>query len=119
MAVSLNEFQEWVETTILLMAPMLPTFLHVLFTFFAFKDGHCAYNNGNGISIHDNGEEGEKEPCFPSGVTPLWIPHLMVDQDSAKPISSTNIPTTPSTSSSSSSLPSSSLPLPSHPIITH
>ena len=62
--ISLEEFLEWAETEVPMMGSALPTFLHVLFTFFTparFDDG--------------------KEPRFPPGVTPLWIPQLTIDHN--------------------------------------
>jgi len=60
--VSLEEFLEWAETTTPMMSA-LPTFLFVLFAFFS------PALSGDG-----------KEPPFPHGVTPLWIPSLTIDQ---------------------------------------
>jgi len=62
-AVSLEEFNEWAETQAPMLGSALPTFLHVLFTFFS------PSSSGDG-----------KEPSFPPGVTPLWIPNLTIEQ---------------------------------------
>lgn len=63
--ISLDEFIEWAETEVPMMGSALPTFLHALFTFFS------------SASVDD-----DKEPSFPPGVTPLWLPHLTIDQSS-------------------------------------
>ena len=59
--VTLEEFTTWTETQAPMIGSALPTFLHVLFTFFS--------------SASD-----KKEQRFPPGVTPLWIPTLTVEQ---------------------------------------
>ena len=63
--VSLQEFLEWSETTVPMISSALPTFLHVLLSYFSTasmpKEGY------------------DKEPRFPPGVTPLWIPSLTVE----------------------------------------
>ena len=64
-SVSLDEFVEWAETTAPLISSALPTFLHVLFSYFVPTK---AFTKGN-----------DKEPRFPFGVTPLWIPSLTVE----------------------------------------
>ena len=61
-SVNLQEFNEWAETCCPLLGSALPTFFHVLFNIF---------NPSNNNS---------KEPNFPPGVTPLWIPNLTVEQ---------------------------------------
>jgi hypothetical protein len=63
-AVSLNEFLEWAETTVPMISSALPTFLHVLLSYFA-PGGNTQRQGG------DN--------RFPPGVTPLWIPSLTVE----------------------------------------
>lgn len=67
--VYIEEFLEWAETTVPMMASSLSTFLHVLFNFF------CQKNEGN---THR----------FPPGVTPLLMPALSIDQTDKKPASS-------------------------------
>jgi len=67
--VSSQEFLEWAETEVPMMGSALPTFLHVLFTFFT----PAAPGDG-------------KEPRFPPSVAPLWMPSLSVD----RPIKSTH-----------------------------
>ncbi|KAL9181128.1 hypothetical protein ACHAXT_009933 [Thalassiosira profunda] len=68
--ITLEEFLEWTETTNLtMMSSALPTFLHVLFTFFT------PPGTGDG-----------SEPRFPPGVTPLWIPTLTIE----RPVRSTH-----------------------------
>ena len=66
--ISLDEFLEWAETTVPMIASALPTFLQVLFTFFTPATGITGDNENN------------NEPRFPPGVTPLWMPSLTVDQ---------------------------------------
>lgn len=68
-AVYIEEFLEWAETTVPMMASSLSTFLHVLFNFFSQK------SEGN---THR----------FPPGVTPLLMPTLSIDQTDKKPASS-------------------------------
>eukprot|EP00986_Skeletonema_menzelii_P004391 scaffold1483_cov153-Skeletonema_menzelii.AAC.21 len=68
--VYIEEFLEWAETTVPMMASSLSTFLHVLFNFF------CQKNEGN---THHR---------FPPGVTPLLMPALSIDQTDKKPTSS-------------------------------
>ena len=67
--VYIEEFLEWAETTVPMMASSLSTFLHVLFNFF------CQENEGN-------------QHRFPPGVTPLLLPALSIDQTDKKPTSS-------------------------------
>ena len=62
--ISLEEFLEWAETEAPMMGSALPTFFHVLFTFFT-----------------PAGLDDGKEPSFPPGVTPLWIPKLTIDHN--------------------------------------
>lgn len=61
--VTLAEFIEWAETEAPMMGSALPTFLHILFTFFSPASGDLG-----------------KESRFPPGVTPLWLPHLTYEQ---------------------------------------
>eukprot|EP00984_Skeletonema_dohrnii_P035125 scaffold34618_cov202-Skeletonema_dohrnii-CCMP3373.AAC.2 len=70
--VYIEEFLEWAETTVPMMASSLSTFLHVLFNFF------CQKNDGN---THR----------FPPGVTPLLMPALSIDQTDKKPTSSSSV----------------------------
>jgi hypothetical protein len=81
--ISLEEFIEWAETEVPMMGSALPTFMHVLFTFFSPAD------------VED------KEPRFPPGVTPLWIPQLTIDSTSHTIYSSPSSAFFPSPSSSS------------------
>jgi hypothetical protein len=67
--VYIEEFLEWAETTVPMMASSLSTFLHVLFNFF------CQKNEGN-------------PHRFPPGVAPLLLPTLSIDQTDKKPTSS-------------------------------
>lgn len=64
-SVSLDEFVEWAEATAPLISSVLPTFLHVLFSYFVPTN---TFTEGN-----------DKGPRFPFGVTPLWIPSLTVE----------------------------------------
>lgn len=61
--VSLDEFSEWAETATPMMAA-LPTFLITLLHYFT-PSASCD----------------DKEPQFPPGVTPLWIPSLTIDDE--------------------------------------
>jgi len=70
--VYIEEFLEWAETTVPMMASSLSTFLHVLFNFF------CQKNEGN---THR----------FPPGVTPLLMPALSIDLTDKKPTSSGSV----------------------------
>jgi hypothetical protein len=63
-AISLEEFLKWAETEAPMIGSALPTFLHVLFAFFT-----------------PAGLDDGKEPSFPPGVTPLWIPTLTIDHN--------------------------------------
>ena len=71
--VCIDEFLEWAEQTVPMMASSLSTFLHVLFNFF------CQSNAGN---THR----------FPPGVTPLMMPTITIDQTKAKPTTSESSP---------------------------
>ncbi|KAL7442700.1 hypothetical protein ACHAXM_009142 [Skeletonema potamos] len=64
--VNIEEFLEWAETTVPMMASSLSTFLHVLFNFF------CQKNEGN-------------PHRFPPGVAPLLMPALSIDQTDKNP----------------------------------
>ena len=59
-SISLNEFLEWAETTAPMISSALPTFLHVLLSYYTPTNT-------------------DKELQFPPGVTPLWIPSLTVE----------------------------------------
>ena len=63
--VYIEEFLEWAETTVPMLASSLSTFLHVLFNFF------CKKTDGN---MHR----------FPPGVTPLLMPTISVDNTGKK-----------------------------------
>lgn len=63
--VSLDEFLEWAETTVPMISSALPTFLHVLLSYFG--------------PTNTSKQGDDKEPRFPPGVTPLWIPSLTVE----------------------------------------
>lgn len=63
--VSLDEFTDWAETNVPLVASSLPTFIHVLFHFF---------------SRRNNDGEDDEPPRFPPGVTPIWLPRVTVDR---------------------------------------
>ena len=58
--VSLDEFTDWAETNVPLIASAMPTFIHVLFHFFSRRK-----NDGE-----------DDPPCFPPGVTPIWLPRV-------------------------------------------
>ena len=61
--VFIEEFIEWAEATVPMMACSLSTFLHVIFNFFSQKD------------------EGSQR--FPPGLTPLLLPAITIDQKGA------------------------------------
>lgn len=85
--ISLEEFIEWAETTVPMMASALPTFLQVLLFFFRIPTPTS--------SAHDNSDKDRSnEPQFPPGVTPLWIPTLTVETKSStiSPADSTFFP---------------------------
>ncbi|KAL3761716.1 hypothetical protein ACHAW5_005967 [Stephanodiscus triporus] len=82
--ISLEEFLEWAETEVPMMGSALPTFLHVLFAFFS-----------------PAGLDDDKDPSFPPGVTPLWIPHLTIDRTSLSMYSSPSSTFFPAPASSS------------------
>ena len=71
-SVSIDEFIEWAEQTVPMMASSLSTFLHVLFNFF------CQSNVGN--------------HRFPPGVTPLMMPTITIDHTKGKPTTSESSP---------------------------
>jgi hypothetical protein len=65
-AVTLDEFLEWAESTVPIICSALPTFLHVILSYFT----------PNNKTKQDDDDSSKR---FPPGVTPLWIPSLTVE----------------------------------------
>eukprot|EP00569_Conticribra_weissflogii_P005394 CAMPEP_0171336618 /NCGR_PEP_ID=MMETSP0878-20121228/6144_1 /TAXON_ID=67004 /ORGANISM="Thalassiosira weissflogii, Strain CCMP1336" /LENGTH=428 /DNA_ID=CAMNT_0011838111 /DNA_START=9 /DNA_END=1292 /DNA_ORIENTATION=+ len=78
-SVSLQEFLDWSETTAPMMGSALPTFLHVLFTFFS----KAEYSE----------TDATRETTFPPGVTPIFIPILTIEKPPSTAKFATSTPT--------------------------
>ncbi|KAL3797513.1 hypothetical protein HJC23_009877 [Cyclotella cryptica] len=82
--VSLDEFLEWAETAVPMISSALPTFLHVLLSYFS------------PINALENRDE--QQHRFPPGVTPIWIPSLTVETKDSTSIPASSTLVDPSTS---------------------
>ena len=89
-SVSLEQFLEWTETTAPMMGSALPTFLHVLFSFFSTTAASSSSSDQHSVSGSTSNKDFEKEPRFPPGVTPIFIPTFTIDKPPSN--SKTGIP---------------------------